>query len=194
MPYELPNKVRQPEHRDHPCSPANNAPLATRGKTVDDLTDLLRSVDWDSYHHPCGFDQREIPELIVRLAGQDQLSALEAAKRLWNVVAHQGNVGPSSVAITPFLIERTTSAPPGVQEEILDILYQFTCAAVRVEWEGLPDRGKRNWAGELWSALNVGRSRFEELARCPDERVATFAQMILEQLRKAKYSTTYSGH
>ncbi|MBL8826063.1 MAG: hypothetical protein JNM18_03700 [Planctomycetaceae bacterium] len=137
----------------------------------------LAVVKWEEFTHPCGFQSQEIPSLLTELHGDQDAASIRAANRLWHVVAHQGNVGPSSVPTLPFLLERLTTCGVQLQEEILDILYQFACAACPNTTE--------IWAIELRRILRENRSHFDQLLESPSEGVTTFSEMILEQIDAA---------
>jgi hypothetical protein len=138
------------------------------------LEERLSAIQWESFTHPCGFDSREIPSLLVELNSENPFASLSAARQLWNVVAHQGCVGANSVPTLPFLIERLDSAEASVQEEILDILYQFAIAACPNETEP--------WAKELRAALPKSRPAFVALVNSRNETIAAFAAGILEAI------------
>lgn len=96
---------------------------------------------------------------------------LEAAKRLWDIAAHQGNVGPSAVPTARFLIEMLESMPCAVQVEILDTMYQFS----------------NYFSGEFWSAelralFSDALPMFRRLSTSANEDVSVFSEMIIENL------------
>ncbi len=139
-----------------------------------DLETRLAAINWDEFIHPCGFRSHEIPLLLVRLNSECIDTSLSAARRLWDVVAHQGNVGSNSVPTLPFLLERLECRNANVQEEILDIIYQFACAAC--------PKSVDRWAIELRNALKASRLQFVGLVQSRHEGVRSFSEMILEQI------------
>lgn len=133
-----------------------------------DLKARLAVVKWEEFTHPCGFQSQEISSLLTELNSDHDVVSIRAANRLWDVVAHQGNVGPSSVPTLPFLLERMTTCGVQLQEELLDILYQFACAACPNNTE--------TWAIEFRHILRLNRIHFEQLLESPSEGVTTFAE------------------
>ncbi|MEZ6140921.1 MAG: hypothetical protein R3B84_10150 [Zavarzinella sp.] len=126
------------------------------------------------FSHPCGFDSREIPSLIVELNSDCERVNLHAANKLWNVISHQGNVGSNSVPTLPFLIERLATSSIVVQSEILDIIFLFSCAAC--------PKNAENWAVELRALLTANRTHFERLLESQNEEITSYAELILEKL------------
>src|SRR5262245_7103941 len=86
----------------------------------------VEGIQWSLYSHPCMQDQSLIPGLLIQIRRGDKDASLRAASNLWDIAAHQGNVGPSSVPTAEFLIEMLEELPPPIQEECLDTLYQFS--------------------------------------------------------------------
>lgn len=139
-----------------------------------ELEKRLAAIKWEEFTHPCGFKSQEIPSLIIKLDSGCEVESLRAANRLWNVVSHQGCVGSNSVPTLPFLLERLVTVSMDVQEEILDIIYQFSCAACPSNSE--------NWARELRQILTANRTQFEQLLESQNEGVIALSEAILEQI------------
>jgi hypothetical protein len=118
-------------------------------------------------------DQSFIPGLLIQiLRGEDDVK-LKAAERLWDIAAHQGNVGPSSVPTSEFLIEILEVLPASVQVETLDTLYQFS------NWFGYAP-----WGAELLRLFRDALPLFNRLTASPDEDVCDFSEMIIENIER----------
>jgi len=136
-----------------------------------DFEKRVQSVDWSGYSHPCMQDQSLIPGLLLQMVrGSDDLK-LMAAKRLWDIAAHQANVGPSLVPAAEFLIELLEDQAAVVQCENLDTLYQFSNYL-----------GGESWSAELRSSFVGALPLFERLSTSAHEDVSAFAKMIVENI------------
>ncbi len=95
--------------------------------------------------------------------------------RLWDIAAHQGNVGPSSVPTAGFLVEILESLSPLAQVESLDTLYQFSNCLT----------------GEPWSAAlrTIFRDALPIFVRLMESRGADacdFSAMIIRNIEAAE--------
>ena len=136
-----------------------------------DFEKHVLSVKWSEYSHPCMQDQSLIPGLLLQMVYGNTEQHLKAAEELWNIAAHQGCVGPSSVPTAGFLIEILESQAPAVQCENLDTLYQFSNC---FSGEG--------WGAELRKLFLDAHPLFRRLSRSSDEHVSDFSEMIIENI------------
>ncbi len=60
-----------------------------------DFKKLTQSIDWASYSNPCFKDQNEIGSVLLDICHVDESIQMEAMQKIWNLTAHQGNVGTS---------------------------------------------------------------------------------------------------
>jgi hypothetical protein len=136
-----------------------------------DFEKRVRSIKWSEYSHPCIQDQSLIPGLLLEIVrGSDDVKR-KAAERLWDVAAHQGNVGPSAVPATRFLIEIFEEMPIPVQIETLDTLYQFSNY-----FRGEP------WSTELRGSFLDALPLFRRLSTSACDDVSDFSKMIIEKI------------
>ena len=145
----------------------------------------VQAIKWSNYSNPCWPDHQSlISGLLIQIRRGDNDVALEAAQRLWDIAAHQGNVGSSAVPTAGFLIEMLEELPPRIQDECLDTLFQFS------NYLTIPDE---LWCAELrkvfWAALPV----FKRLAASPDDDVSCFSEMIIENIEASAPLKTEPG-
>jgi hypothetical protein len=131
----------------------------------------VQAVRWSAYSHPCMQDQSLIPALLIKIRQGDNDARLEAAVRLWDIAAHQGNVGASSVPAAGFLIEMLEELPPPVQVECLDTLYQFSNYLE-----------EELWSPELRKLFEDALPVFKRLAASLNEDARDFSEMIIENI------------
>jgi hypothetical protein len=136
-----------------------------------DFKGRVSAVDWSSYSHPCLEDQSRIPKLLFRMRRGPVWWRRKAAEKLWNIAAHQGNVGPSALPAAGFLIEMLEEMPSSVQVEALDTLYQFSNSCT-----GKP------WGAELRALFLEALPIFTRLSTDANEDVADFSRMIIENI------------
>ncbi|XAM01050.1 hypothetical protein OT109_06610 [Phycisphaeraceae bacterium D3-23] len=134
----------------------------------------MAEVSWGEFKHPCGFDQREVPMLLIQTQSSDSKGAMDAAHRLWNVVAHQGNACDSAIPTTLFLMELFEGSLPLVQQELMDILFQFS---VHFQDDG--------WGSSLLDTFERYEEKLIDLYQCEDEELRSCAEMILAQMMLA---------
>ena len=151
---------------------------------MDDATlSKINAVDWGAHSHPCGFDQRLVPGLLNQLVQGDEAEACRAATDLWNIAAHQGNVGSSAVPILSIVMELMPRLSEQVQVELLDTLYQFVLVAERSPRLSRPtDDSVLDWRASLGAHFGTYREQFLVLKQSENEDVAGFAEMIIAEL------------
>jgi hypothetical protein len=147
-----------------------------------DFATQVRNVEWSRFPHPCEQDQSLIPTLILQMVDGDEQQQLGAAQRLWDVAAHQGNVGSSAVPVSRFLFELLQKQAPVVQVENLDTLYQFSNYLVGQEW-----------SADLRAAFCEALPLLEHLSMSGNEDVSDFSRMIMENVRGSHPSRAEPG-
>ena len=136
-----------------------------------DFGTRVKSIDWARLSHPCLQDQSLIPGLLMEICrGSDHAKEI-AAVRLWDIAAHQGNVGPSSVPFAEFLMEILEGLPPSAQVESLDTLYQFSNY-----FKG------QSWSAHLQKIFSNAAPIFKRLCESPNDDVSDFSQMIVKNI------------
>lgn len=143
------------------------------------------AIDWGSYSHPCGFDQRRVPGLLEDVGNANAEIAVPAATELWNYLAHQANVGSSSVPALPFVVERLSSPHLKVKLELLDILLSFSAVALTAHKERLLGADQA-WLHVLGSEMCKYITVFRDLAGNEDSDVAGYSEDILENLTELR--------
>lgn len=147
-----------------------------------DFETRVKTVEWSHYSHPCMQDQSLIPPLLLQMVGGNEEQKLKAAERLWDIAAHQGNVGPSAVPAAEFLIEMLEELSPSVQGENLDTLYQFS-NYLRNE----------QWGADLRIVFVRALPLFERLSTSENEDVCDFSNMIIENIRATEQMKAEAG-
>ncbi len=90
---------------------------------ADSLWMKLRKVSWDAF--PCHPGKhKKLAKILENLASRKEPRAMKAAHELWSAIC-AGGIAPAAEPCIPFLMEILTISTPGVQSEILDILYQI---------------------------------------------------------------------
>src|SRR6266850_6363602 len=136
-----------------------------------DFEARVRAVEWSSYSHPCWEDQSLIPKLLFQMARGFECRRRKAAEKLWNIAAHQGNLGPSAVPTAGFLIEMLEDMPSSVQVETLDTLYQFSnCFR------------DKPWSTGLRALFFDALPLFRRLSTSSIEDVSDFSKMIIQNI------------
>ncbi|GAA5496363.1 hypothetical protein Rhal01_02546 [Rubritalea halochordaticola] len=131
----------------------------------------INSVNWAGYPHPCGQDQGKIPALLTQLLDDQESTAYTAACELWNITAHQGNVGPSAVPLLPLLMDIVPTLSERIQVELFDTLYQFAVAAHVQEPAG--------WQAELRREFLSFKPQFTAFTESTSEEIRHFAGEII---------------
>ena len=162
----------------------------------------LSAIRWDHYTHPCHPSSAPVPALIHKLFDSHSDYCCDAANELWNLVAHQGNVGSNSVPTLPFLIDRIKLDPPLlVLQELTEIIFYFSQHLEPPDtdkWSALERDVARcsfnypddyQWTHLLRSEMHKHTELFRELADHPDKDVAGYAEMILKNLHKMSSDT-----
>ncbi len=168
-----------------------------------DLQKRIQSVDWDSFSHPCypSSHLEQVPGLLLSLFDSTESVAQAAINKLSHMIAHQGNAGSISVPALPFLIERIEQGSPSpVLEELMVVVYSFSHYLSPIDtsqWNdsdwalarrsfNYPD--DYNWTCDIRKILIQKLERFRELVQHPNEEIADYAKMTLENL--APYCNT----
>jgi hypothetical protein len=139
------------------------------------FTRAVFQVDWTEYETAYG-SAKDVPQLLVRLAGQDQHEAQEARHDLWCSLCHQhAYVSSAALPALPFVLEALEGAQDQLAVEILDILLGFAICTTASTDSSL-------WVAQLRHSLLAERPRFAELVGSPNEDIASFAENILENL------------
>lgn len=156
------------------------------------LISSLSKIKWESYSHPCTGRSilKNIPTTIIQLYDDDIEASNEAASRLWNDVAHQGNVGSISVPIFPFLINRINSQPSLiVLRELVEIIYHFSFRLAPPDMSKWTPKDKElcqddfEWTFQLRELMCESFELFVQLCNHSDEEVSLDSETIVENIK-----------
>ncbi len=113
--------------------------------------------------------------LLPALFSGNQKKALDASYELWVLLCNQGQVIPAALPVYDLLVRGLQTLEPKLQDEVLDILYQFAAGTTG----NVP---KEPWRAALREKFQRDRAVYQHLAATGDEDAAAFARLILEQL------------
>lgn len=112
--------------------------------------------------------------LPALFCGENQ-RALDASYELWVLLCNQGQVIPAALPVYDLLVQGLQALGPELREEVLDILYQFAAGTAE-------EAPRAPWRADLRAKFLRDRAVYQRLAADPDQDIAAFAQLILEQL------------
>lgn len=118
-------------------------------------------------------EEMELEPLFLALFSGEPETARQASYDLWVCLCNQGQITSAALPSYGVLREGLLTLPPELKEEILDILYQFAAGSSVAD---------EPWKPLLRERFLTDRAVYQDLAADPNEDIAAFAQLILEQI------------
>ena len=118
-------------------------------------------------------EEKELEPLLLDLFSGEPERAKQASYDLWNLLCNQGNTVPAALPAYGVLREGLLTLPTELKVEILDMLYQFAAGS------SIPGEP---WRQSLRERFLADRDLYRRFSADPNEDIAAFSQLILEQL------------
>lgn len=143
--------------------------------TVELRSKRMQAVPWEAHQTAYG-PAIAVPGQLLRLAGQDEKTALAASHDLWCSLCQHVYAAPAAVPALPFILEVLSTASEKLTIAILDILLGFVSCT-------LPDESARPaWLAELRIGVASERPRLELLSTHANSELAELACDLLKEL------------
>lgn len=133
-----------------------------------ELQEAIAAIPW-------GEKDREAEGQLLALFSGDEETARNASYDLWVTLCNQGQTIPAALPVYDILLYGLRTLEPELQEELLDILYQFAASTAVIG-------PSESWKKPLREKFQRDRAVFQRFAADENEDLAAFAQLILEQI------------
>lgn len=157
-----------------------------------EIKQQMISIDWSQYETAYGNAAKDVPyqvphgdsrgfmpkveQALLDLFAEERETALQASHDLWCELCHQhAYLSSAALPAFDFLFYALTHLGIELQVELLDIFYGFAACSSNSDAPG-------SWRGQLRAKLMEQKMYFQQLAGCPEEEIAAFAELIVEAL------------
>ncbi|MEM8773409.1 MAG: hypothetical protein AAGF53_00165 [Pseudomonadota bacterium] len=149
---------------------------------MDDLTETIRSVDWENYETAYG-NAKYVGQLLELLSSSDMDKAMKASFELWCGLCHQDEfISSASLPSYPILLFILRISNDEVADEILRIIWGFASCSADSYFEG--EETRPHWAAKLRLLMKEDIAIFKKLTKSENKYISDHATWIIEDLEK----------